>query len=137
MFRSIDVSTSGLVAQRQRMNTIAGNIANVNTTQGPDGRPSPFQRRLVTFQAEESLSSRDSGAAGVTTEVEIDKKTPPRKVFQPGHPDADKDGMVAYPDINMVTEFVNAMDASRAFEANIAALELAKDMTLSSLRILS
>lgn len=137
MFRSIDVSTSGMVAQRQRMNTIAGNIANVNTTQGPDGKPSAFQRRLVTFQSEDTVEARATGAAGVTSEVHIDDSKKPRKVYQPGHPDANKDGIVEYPEINMVTEFVNAMDASRAFEANIAALEIAKDMTLSSLRILS
>lgn len=136
MFRSIDVSTSGLVAQRQRMNTIAGNIANVNTTRDKQGKPSPFQRRIVTFQASDAGTGDVSEAAGVTSRVEIDDKNPPRKVHQPGHPDADKQGNVLLPNINMMNEYVNAMDASRAYEANVSAMELAKDMMMASLRIL-
>lgn len=136
MFRSIDVSTTGLVAQRQRMTTIAENIANSNTTRDKNGKPSPFQRRIVTFQAADAASGRIDDAAGVTSKVEVDDSKPPRKVFQPGHPDADKEGMVLMPEIDLTTEFVNAMDASRAYEANISAMELAKDMMTTALRIL-
>jgi flagellar basal-body rod protein FlgC len=135
MFRSLDISTSGLVAQRQRMNTIAGNIANVNTTRGSDGKPNPFQRRLVTFQAE-STDPAQPGAA-VKSQVEIDKKSPVRIVHQPGHPDADKSGNVSYPNVNLLTEFVNATEASRAYEANLAAIEMSKSIANASLRILS
>ncbi|MEX0715951.1 MAG: flagellar basal body rod protein FlgC [Planctomycetaceae bacterium] len=142
MYRSLDISTSGLVAQRQRMNTIAGNIANLHTTRGPNGEPAPFQRRLIRFQAEKVDGSTrldgtsSSGGAGVTYRVEVDSEPPPRKVHDPGHPDADKDGYVAYPNVNLVTEFVNALEAGRAYEANVAAIEMSKQMAQLALRIL-
>lgn len=137
MFKAIDLSTTGLVAQRQRMNTIAGNIANVNTTRGADGNPIPFQRRFVTFEADETAGSSETNPAGVRYRVEIDSKTPPRRVHEPGHPDADDNGYVSYPNINLVTEFVNALGASRAYEANVAAIEMSKEMSNTALRILA
>ncbi len=137
MFNAIDLSTTGLIAQRQRMNTIAGNIANVNTTRGADGNPVPFQRRFVTFEADEANRTSSGGAAGVRYQVEIDSKTPPRLVHEPGHPDADAKGFVAYPNINLVTEFVNALGASRAYEANVTAIEMSKEMSNTALRILA
>lgn len=141
MFQSIDISTSGLIAQRQRMNTIAGNIANIHTTRDAEGNIAPFQRRLIRFEpAEERGSSlgrpASAGGVGVTYRVDIDSETPPRRVYDPGHVDADKDGYVAYPDINLVTEFVNALEAGRAYEANIAAIEMSKQMAQAALRIL-
>lgn len=137
MFRTFDISTSGLVAQRQRMNTIAGNIANVNSTRDEKGDLSPFQRRLITFSADTDRLDADSRGVGVKYEVGIDRETTPRKVFSPGHPDADADGNVAYPSINLVTEFVNAVEASRAYEANVAAVEMTKNMANQTLRILA
>ncbi|MEX0703441.1 MAG: flagellar basal body rod protein FlgC [Planctomycetales bacterium] len=142
MLKSIDISTSGLVAQRQRMNTIAGNIANAQTTRDGDGKPAPFQRRLVRFQTAEIAAaggtgrSASAGGAGVAFRVDVDSETPPRRVHDPGHPDADKDGYVAYPNINLVTEFVNALEAGRAYEANVAAIEMSKQMAQLALRIL-
>lgn len=137
MFRSIDISTSALVAQRQRMNTIAGNIANVNTTRDENGQAIPFQRRLVTFSAETQQFDEPAGGLGVDYRVEIDTERPPRKVNIPGHPDADADGNVLFPDINLVTEFTNALEASRAYEANVSAIEMTKEMTNTTLRILA
>ena len=137
MFRAMDISASGLIAQRQRMNTLAGNIANINTTRDDKGNLSPFQRRLITFMADTSSESSNPGGVGVTYNVQIDTETPPRRVHDPGHPDADADGMVAMPNINLVTEFVNAVGASRAYEANIAAMEMTKTMFSQSLRILA
>lgn len=134
MFHSLDVSTSALVAQRHRMDTIAANIANLNTTRNENGEPTPFQRRLVTFQAKEMSGGE---GLGVSHQVEIDDESPPRKVYQPTHPDADADGNVLYPNINQVTEFVNALEAGRAYEANIAAIEMAKQMMQQTLRILA
>jgi flagellar basal-body rod protein FlgC len=136
MLRAIDISTSGLVAQRERMNTISGNIANANATRDADGNVAPYQRRFVTFAAQEG-SQAAAGAAGVVYHVEIDTASPPRKVYEPGHPDADTDGNVAYPNINIITEFVNAMEASRAYEANVAAIEMSKEMAQLGLRILA
>ena len=136
MFSPIDVSTSALVAERQRMNTIADNLANVNTTRNADGKPSPFQRRFVTFAAAEPNSS-GGGSAGVTYQIHIDTTTPPRRVYQPGHPDADKEGYVSFPSIDFMTEFVNAMDASRAYQANLVAIDMTKQISNLSLKILA
>jgi flagellar basal-body rod protein FlgC len=134
MFHSLDVSTSALVAQRHRMDTIAANIANLNTTRNENGEATPFQRRLVSFQAKEMSGGE---GLGVAHQVEIDDESPPRKVYQPTHPDADADGNVLFPNINQVTEFVNALEAGRAYEANIAAIEMAKQMMQQTLRILA
>ncbi|HET6325134.1 MAG TPA: flagellar basal body rod protein FlgC [Planctomycetaceae bacterium] len=136
MFNPIDVSTSALVAERQRMNTIADNLANVDTTRNAEGQPSPFQRRFVTFAAAESNGS-GAGSPGVTYQVNVDTTTPPRRVYQPGHPDADKLGYVSFPSIDFTTEFVNAMDASRAYQANIVAIDMTKQIDNLSLKILA
>ncbi len=137
MLTSIDISTSGLVAQRQRMNTISGNIANVNTTRDAAGNLAPFQRRLITFAAADDGPDADTRGVGVTYQVEIDTSTAPRRVHEPGHPDADKDGFVSYPNINLITEYVNAIDASRAYQANVAAIEMTKAMANLGLKLLA
>lgn len=135
MLRTIDISTSGLIAQRQRMNTIAGNIANVHTTRNESGEAVPFQRRLVTFAAE--AENGNNRGVGVNFQVEVDPNAEPRKELSPGHPDANADGIVSYPGINVIEEFVNAMDASRAYEANITVIEMTKEMANLGMRILS
>jgi flagellar basal-body rod protein FlgC len=135
MFKALDISTSGLVAQRQRMNTISGNIANVNTTVDSDGKASPYQRRYVTFMAEKEQAKSGNGAK-VQYRVEVDNSADPRLVHQPGHPQANEDGYVAYPNINVIQEYVNAMEANRAYEANISAIEMSKEMSNLGLRIL-
>lgn len=137
MLRTLDVSTSGLVAQRERMNTIAGNIANIRTTRDGDGKPSPFQRRLVTFSAAEPADKSAGGGVGVNFQVQTDTETQPRLLHQPGHPDANADGYVALPNIDLTTEFVNAVEASRAYEANVAAIDITKAMLGQTLRILA
>lgn len=137
MLKSIDISTSGLMAQRQRMNTISGNIANAYTTRDPDGNLAPFQRRLITFSTDETEGAPAERGVGVKYEVEIDSKTPSRQVHEPGHPDADENGFVSYPNINMITEFVNAMEASRAYEANVAVVEMSKAMANVSMKIIN
>jgi len=136
MLRALDVSTSALIAQRQRMNTIADNLANLNTTRDADGKPSAFQRRFVTFAAAESGNSGDT-PGGVTYHVAVDATAPPRRVFEPGHPDADKEGYVSYPNIDMMTEFVNAVEASRAYQANLVAIDMTKQIANLSLKILA
>jgi flagellar basal-body rod protein FlgC len=134
MFRTLDISTTGLVAQRHRMDTIAGNIANVNSTRDDQGNLSPFQRRLVRFQAEDGANP--GSGQGVKFQIDVDRDTPARKVSSPGHPDADADGNVAYPNINLVTEFVNAVEASRAYEANVGAIDITKSMLQQTLKLL-
>ena len=134
MFRSIDVSTSALIGERQRMNTIASNLANLNTTRDADGKVAPFHRRFVTFTAQ---NDNPDTPAGVNYQISIDATSPPRRVYEPGHPDADKEGYVSYPNIDMTTEFVNAVEASRAYEANLVAVDVTKQMFMQSLKILA
>lgn len=135
MLNTLDISTSGLVAQRQWMNTIASNIANVRTTRDENGNVSPFQRRFVTFSAQEQ-SKNKNGAAGVAVEIQVDTESKPQLLYQPNHPDANAEGFVAFPNIQMIEEFTNALLASRAYEANIAAIDMTKQMATTSMRIL-
>lgn len=139
MFTAIDVSASALVAQRTRMTAISGNLANMSTTHNEAGEATPYQPRFVIFQTDDSVGAQ--GAAGVkVSSVEIDQREP-RLKYQPGHPDAIKDGphkgYVAYPDIDMMTEMTDAMEAARAYEANLGAMEISKDLNNQSLRILA
>jgi flagellar basal-body rod protein FlgC len=137
MLRTLDISSSGLVAQRLRMDTIAGNIAHSHTTVNEQGQPSPFQRRLVVMEAAATKSADRAGrGVGVQANVETDTQTIPRKVHDPGHPHADKHGYVSYPNINVITEFVNAIEATRAYEANISTMRVTRDMIESTFRVL-
>lgn len=139
MFASLDISTSALVAQRIRMNAISSNLANISTTHNERGEPAPYQPRFVVFEADESIGAH--GAAGVRVRaVEIDQSEPLWK-YEPGHPDAVKEGphkgYVAYPNVNMMTEFTDALEAARAYEANLGAMEIAKDLYQQTLRIIA
>jgi len=139
MFSSLDVSTSALVAQRARMNAIASNLANMTTPLNEEGDAAPYQPRFVVFQTDASVGR--NGAAGVkVASVETAEREPIWK-FQPGHPMAKKSGPhaghVAYPNINMMTEMTDAMEASRAYEANLGAMEITKDLAQQTLRILA
>ncbi|WP_166827637.1 flagellar basal body rod protein FlgC [Thalassoroseus pseudoceratinae] len=136
MLGLLDISTSGLVAQRQRLDTIAGNIANANATRNADGEATPFLRRFVSFHPEPQSASPQSGV-GVGYTVDVDRSSPTRRVHEPGHPDADADGYVTYPNIDVITEFVNAMEAGRAYEANISAMEITKQLAEMSLQIIA
>ena len=139
MFPALDVSTSGLAAQRVRMNAISGNLANISTTHNEEGEAVPYQPRFVVFQTDESVGS--NGAAGVRVEsVQIDDLEPLYK-YEPQHPDAIKEGQwkgyVAYPNVNMMTEYTDAMEAARAYEANLGAIEISKDLANQTLRIIA
>src|SRR5262249_52413149 len=123
MFKTLEISASGLQAQRTRMDVIAGNIAHAQTTVNENGKVEPFQRRIVMLTTKENGPRTAGGGQGVQGEIDTDVKTPPREVFDPGHPHADKRGVVSYPNINVITEFVNALEASRAYEANLTAMD--------------
>lgn len=138
MFSSIDVSTSALVAQRVRMNTISNNLANLSTTHNEAGQAVPYQARFPVFQSDDTVG--ENGSMGVrVSSVEVEQKEP-RYKYEPGHPDAIKEGpkagYVAYPDINMMTEMTDAMEAARAYEANLGAIDISKDLAAQTLRIL-
>ena len=133
----IQSTASALNAERIRMDIVSENIANVNTTHGLDGKP--YQREQVVFES--VLQARqDSDAAGVSpssiqvAHVEKDSR-PPIMVFNPTHPDANAQGMVAMPDINIHEEMVDMIAASRAFEANLAVVKNARTMAMQTLAI--
>ncbi|HZZ73685.1 MAG TPA: flagellar basal body rod protein FlgC [Pirellulales bacterium] len=140
MFSALDVSSSALTAQRTRLNAIAGNIANMSTTHNESGQAVPYQPRFVVFQTDESIPGA-LGAAGVKVSSVETAQVEPRYKFQPGNPDAIKEGehkgYVAYPNIDMTTEMVDAMEATRAYEANLGVIEITKNMAQQALRILA
>ena len=139
MIPALDISTSGLVAQRMRMNAISGNLANISTTHNERGEVAPYQPRFVVLQADAGIGVQ--GAAGVKVASVETEQLEPRLRFEPGHPDAIKEGpnkgYVAYPAIDMMTEFTDALEASRAYEANLGAMDITKDMEHQTLRILA
>jgi len=140
-FRSMSISSSGLAAQRLRMNVLSANLANVNTTRTPEG--GPYTRRDVIFSAlptgnpfEDFLDESWGTQLQKVRVVDIHKDTaPPRKVHDPRHPDADKDGYVQLPNIQVMTEMVNMIAATRAYEANTTAINSAKQMAMKALEI--
>lgn len=134
MLKILDINRSALVAQRERLNVISGNIANANTTRNSQGEIEPFQRRYVEFFSE---SSHGKGEGQVGFRVHIDQSSEPKLVHDPGHPDADPDtGYVKMPNINVMNEFTDAVLASRAYEANIASIQMTRQMADQTLQLL-
>ncbi|MBF0145777.1 MAG: flagellar basal body rod protein FlgC [Magnetococcales bacterium] len=134
---SFQVTSSGLAAQRLRMNIIAENVANAQTTRTPEG--GPYKRKDPIFAAKpfkEMLSLEEvAGSTGVSVErIQVDER-PPRMQYDPNHPDANADGYVAMPNIDMVTEMVNMMSASRSYESNVTVLNASKAMAMKALEI--
>jgi len=133
MFDVLDIGASGLSAQRMRMDTIAGNMANMNTTHDASGKVGPYRRRFAVFS---SGRAGEAGKPGVRAEVKVDQ-SPFQRRYEPGHPDADSDGYVLYPNIDLATEYVNMLEASRAYEANATMMDVTKAMMNSSLRLIA
>ena len=132
-FTAMEVSASGLSAQRTRMNVSASNLANVNTTQALGG--GAYQRKSVLMQSVPVQDPRASGISGVAVKQIVSDSTPPRMEFDPDHPDADAEGYVAYPNINPVEEMVDMITASRAYEAGVTAMSTAVSMAERALGI--
>jgi flagellar basal-body rod protein FlgC len=132
----VDSTASALTAERIRMDVISQNIANVNTTRGLDGRP--YQRQQVVFETvlQQGLAG---GASALPQNVKVARiepdPRPARLVHDPGHPDANRDGMVTLPDINLHEEMADLIAASRAFEANLAVLKSARSLAIQTLAI--
>ncbi|HYE32400.1 MAG TPA: flagellar basal body rod protein FlgC [Methylomirabilota bacterium] len=126
-------ASSALEAERVRMEVISQNIAQANITRTADGKP--YQRQQVVFESvfKDALDP-SAGSSVRVSQVRADTK-PPRLIYNPGHPDADADGMVAYPDINIHEEMADLIVSSRAFEANLAVIRNAKHMALQTLQI--
>lgn len=140
-FQSMSISSSGLAAQRLRMNILSSNLANAQTTRTPEG--GPYKRKDVIFSAvpeggpfENYLDEAFGTQLNKVKVIDIHQDTnPPRKVYDPGHPDADKNGYVEMPNVKVMSEMVNMIAATRAFEANTTALNSAKQMALKALEI--
>ncbi len=144
-YTSIEVSATGLSAERLAMDTIANNIANVNTTRTPGG--GAFKRQLVVFSQKNEPTAQAAGAvddandparsrAGVDVVGIVNDQGPDRLVYDPTHPDADPQGYVHMPNIDVVKEMVDMMAASRAYEANVTAIQEARQMGTATLGLL-
>lgn len=143
MFSSFDINASGLTAQRYRMDVISENVANANTTRTSDG--TPYRRKTVVFAERDSqtpfskvLSQATDHYSGNGVKVVgtyEDYSTDLVKAYDPAHPDADEDGYVLYPNVNIITEMTNLIDASRSYEANATAFEASKSIALKGLEM--
>jgi flagellar basal-body rod protein FlgC len=134
MFDILDAGASGLVAQRARLDTIAANMMNIHTTRNAAGEIEPYRRRFVVFAPGQA---GDPARPGVHVKGVGTDPSPFRRQYEPGHPDADADGYVLYPNIDLSLEYVNALEASRAYEANVTLLEVTKAMINASLRLIA
>lgn len=142
-FGALDIGASALTAQRLRMDTISQNIANANTTRTEDG--TPYRRRLVVFQERSqgvpfseylSASSRERYVGkGVKVAAVVEDDSDFKRVYDPGHPDADEEGYVAMPNVDIITEMVNMISATRAYEANVTSINTTKSMAMKALEI--
>ena len=130
MLRIFDVSGSAASAQSQRLNTVASNLANVDTVAGPDGKA--YKARQVVFQ---TTLMGEVGAAGVRVSNVIEDQTEGRRVHDPKHPAADGQGYVTYSNVNPVEEMVNMISASRSYQNNIEVMNTAKSLLLKTLQL--
>lgn len=147
MFSAFNINASGMTAQRYRMDVISENVANANTTRTADG--TPYRRKIVTFEEKggQTSFSRVLGKAayshGYTGQgvkvsgVYEDYKTPMNMVYDPSHPDADENGYVTGPNVNIITEMTNMIDASRAWEANSTAFNASKTIAVKGLELMN
>lgn len=130
-FTSMEISASGLAAERTRMNAASSNLANAQTTETDKG--GPYKRLDVALQS--TQVGTDGATHGVMVKGMVEDTSPPRMEYDPGHPDADVDGYVAYPNVNMVEEMVDMITASRAYEAGVTALNTSVSMAERALGI--
>ncbi len=138
---SLKISSSGLAANRKRMGAISSNIANAQTTRTAEG--GPYRKKEVVFGSEPARESfgeilegeLDEKAQSVHATEVISSNKPPVLKYEPNHPDANKDGYVAYPDINVMEEMADMISASRAYEANISAMNTSKSMAMKALEL--
>ncbi len=138
-FSSMRISASGLSAERLRMDTIASNIANVSTTRGENGQP--YRRKVAVFQENlekeinKVTNTYEAKLNGVKAVGIEEDNSPLRKVYDPSHPDADNEGYVSMPNVNVLNEMADMIAASRAYEANVTAMNTEKGMFMKALEI--
>jgi len=135
--KSLETSASGLSAQRKRMDIIASNLANIETTRTEKG--GPYRRKMVVMRTKEMDQDFDtifnSSVKGVQIDDIVEDQTPFKKVYNPSHPDADSDGYLYKPNVDLIVETTNMMMARRAFEANIAAIKATRQLVIKALEI--
>lgn len=149
-FGSLNISASGLTAQRLRMDVLSQNLANINTTNGPNGEP--YKKRIITFQEKRgagtfsNIINRTNArrlpltnivrlGEGVRVSRIVEDNSEGAKIYEPNHPDADADGYVQMPNVNLVEEMVNMISASRSYEASVTAMNNTKSMMAKTLEI--
>ncbi|MFL6696949.1 MAG: flagellar basal body rod protein FlgC [Vitreoscilla sp.] len=133
MFKIFDISGSAVSSQSQRLNTVASNLANVDTVAGPDGKP--YKARQVTFQTVLMGTPDGVPGAGVKVAGVSEDQSPGRKVHDPANPSADADGYVTYSNVNAVDEMVNMISASRSYQNNIEVMNTAKTLLMKTLQM--
>ena len=133
MFKIFDISGSAVSSQSQRLNTVASNLANVDTVAGPDGKP--YKAREVTFQTVLMNTPDGAPGAGVRVAGVSENQAPGRKVHDPASPSADADGYVTYSNVNAVDEMVNMISASRSYQNNIEVMNTAKTLLMKTLQM--
>jgi flagellar basal-body rod protein FlgC len=137
LITAIDVNASGLTAQRKRVELSSSNLANSQTTRTSEG--GPYRRKDVVFQTnsfEESLGAAiGEGVSGVEVSEVVEDPRPFDRRYEPGHPDADGEGYVAYPNVNVMEEMANLVEGSRSYEANLSAINIVKTMINKTLEI--
>jgi flagellar basal-body rod protein FlgC len=140
----MDTSSSGLTASRIRMDVISSNIANANTTRTAEG--GPYRRKTVSFREQSAelgkrifnstiTGSKMPAGKGVVVDKILNDRSPFKLVYDPAHPDANQEGYVQMPNVNIVTEMVDMISATRAYEANVTAINTAKNMAVKALEI--
>lgn len=149
VFHSLNTSATALTAQRMRMDVIASNMSNIDTTRSRlvNGEWEPYRRKTVTFQPkEQQFSSMLQAAIGrstkgfvgngvVVTKIKEDRETPFKIVFDPTHPDANEEGYVSLPNVDPLREMIDLMSATRSYEANVTVLNANKSMLMKALEI--
>ncbi|MEC9374268.1 MAG: flagellar basal body rod protein FlgC [Planctomycetota bacterium] len=146
MYGALEISTSGMIAQRTRINVIAANIANASTVMDSEGNAMPYQRRIALFSEGASSGRPGDRSLGVRVQQIALDDAPFRQVYDPSHPLAAKEtdesrglveGYVRYPNVDTTVETINSIEAARAYEANVAAAEATKSMLAQALRLIA
>ncbi|MDK2810325.1 MAG: flagellar basal-body rod protein FlgC [Petroclostridium sp.] len=142
-FKALDISASGLSAQRLRMDLISQNISNADTTRTEKG--TPYRRKVAVFEERDGSPSFSQylsesskarlNTSGVRVSRIIEDSSPFKRIYNPGHPDADRDGYVLMPNVDIMTEMVNMISATRSYEANVTAINSTKSMAMKALEI--
>jgi flagellar basal-body rod protein FlgC len=136
-FTTFKICGTGLSAQRAKMDVITSNLANINTTSTPEG--GPYKRKVITFAADPLKQGFDKTLEGVVRAVKVkgitEDKEGVKRVYDPAHPDADKDGFVSFPNVNAMLEMAEMITASRTYEACATAFDAAKNMALTAINI--